>query len=835
MPHNYQRRRIIRSERANFLLVLLLMLCGGGAAVCGQNAKARPTAATATPTPTVTQTAPTATRRSPQQASVADEGEFTLETTLGADDYVAYGEVRSIGQQLISADVSALLQTAKSFGLLPDEAQTLLAFLNTHQEKLAGARVIFVGSPAHEEAKLPQVLITLEFPTVAEAVAFEPQLRSFLKIASALSNHPTTAKSATDEKSAPPVSAAKDAAAPLPYYLQRKGRAFLMADAAFDLQKFNAKHGITLGEDSQFQAMRTRLGTEPLFIYLATGQIERNINEQRTRMMREAQERQAKEKQESSAHAETTRAEEPTENAGDAPGVAPDVDQTSVAKVDEQETPPPTQESVAADASPQQQQDATQKKNDDAGGQGEHADEAALTTSRSNFEFLFPMLMGGIIGGGSGASWPDAVGSAVAFEGDSVVLRTLVTGAPEKGLSPIGMFSFLRAGPPLAFAAPNLAPADSEMFLSASLDLPAIFESVLKTSDTAARYESSKKSGAEEHRAETEVAALEKKFGFSIRNDLLPVLGNEIGVSLSPGDFFGSSSRSAKKDSAGFVVFISLRDKAAAQALLPRVLAAAGIKGPGEQAAMERVGDAELQNYRDLSLAFIGDTLVIGQKPQDVRRVVDAYDHHETLNSLSKYASAVGWEPAQKLAQVYVSDKIMIDLLEQTKRAVDRADEPTKAFFTRLETTPQPITYALAPDSVGALHEVHLPKTLLTTLVALSVAEKNKAPWAKNEDAAQSKLYSIMYAQTQYHTTNKSYGTLKQLGTTEMLEANADAAEGGYRYEVNADADRFEATAIPRQYGVTGRQSFYLDQTGIMRGADNGGNRATANDKSIKE
>jgi len=38
---------------------------------------------------------------------------------------------------------------------------------------------------------------------------------------------------------------------------------------------------------------------------------------------------------------------------------------------------------------------------------------------------------------------------------------------------------------------------------------------------------------------------------------------------------------------------------------------------------------------------------------------------------------------------------------------------------------------------------------------------------------------------------------------------------------------------VPTDYGTTGRTSYYIDQTNVLRGADHGGAAATVDDKPI--
>ena len=63
-----------------------------------------------------------------------------------------------------------------------------------------------------------------------------------------------------------------------------------------------------------------------------------------------------------------------------------------------------------------------------------------------------------------------------------------------------------------------------------------------------------------------------------------------------------------------------------------------------------------------------------------------------------------------------------------------------------------------------------------------------------------------------------------------------DPSEGKlarYRFEVRVKPNGFEATAVPENYGVTGKQSFYLDETRTMRGADKQGAKATVSDPPV--
>jgi hypothetical protein len=47
-------------------------------------------------------------------------------------------------------------------------------------------------------------------------------------------------------------------------------------------------------------------------------------------------------------------------------------------------------------------------------------------------------------------------------------------------------------------------------------------------------------------------------------------------------------------------------------------------------------------------------------------------------------------------------------------------------------------------------------------------------------------------------------------------------------------SNRFEAIAVPVEYGRTGRISFFVDERGVLRGGDHAGGAATLSDKPIE-
>ena len=54
-----------------------------------------------------------------------------------------------------------------------------------------------------------------------------------------------------------------------------------------------------------------------------------------------------------------------------------------------------------------------------------------------------------------------------------------------------------------------------------------------------------------------------------------------------------------------------------------------------------------------------------------------------------------------------------------------------------------------------------------------------------------------------------------------------------YKFTLTLTAEGFEVSAVPVEYGKTGKLSLFIDQVGILRGGDHGGAAATASDEPI--
>jgi type IV pilus assembly protein PilA len=113
---------------------------------------------------------------------------------------------------------------------------------------------------------------------------------------------------------------------------------------------------------------------------------------------------------------------------------------------------------------------------------------------------------------------------------------------------------------------------------------------------------------------------------------------------------------------------------------------------------------------------------------------------------------------------------------------------------------------------------------------------------AANEGASIAVLRRIHDAQQTYQATrgNGSYGSVDQLVAEGLLETKLGRGTyAGYKFTVETYSPdpltpaSFRAVSVPISYGDTGRRSFYVDETGIIRAADNRGREATVEDPPL--
>jgi hypothetical protein len=800
------------------LISLLLATALLAAPICAQ----RPATPARPPAPR--QTAP----RAPEP---------TFDNLLAADSYKMYGEVRNIGQLTSTGGVGEIVDPIIKLADPPQEFKSIIKFLKTNAEALATARLLFATWPARTD--VPDVFVAIEFATNDEAAKFAPKLETFLPTVLPPVSDPTpqsspAPSSATKSKPAEPVqprvvgevTIVADVKKERPsFLLSHTGNLVLIGDKPFKFEKLRPAGSKSLFEDQNFRIAHDRFSSESVFVFFNVALEERS--------------KPANEKQpQVTAEAETERMKPVEADIADAPDevtTAPNVPPTTEASGNANE-----QGTAVLRPGPQPSPTPTLTK-----------EQEAQATASSQVGHLLDAL------GFGEPQWPEAVGLALALENSDYIIRALLIDAPDAKHLPLPFVPQLISGPSYAPDAPSVLPDDTEVFVTASIDLLQTYEGMRKATEIKAKAEVKQIPAGGKEPPLDAYAEFEKKAGIKIKDDLLPVFGNEIAIAGSlkslqgVGGFNLGPASSAKpspeagdakteKEKKGNDVFpmllISVRDREASRRVMPRILDGLGFGEANLIAQVEKREDTELVNYAGVfAYAFVGNFVVISEAAT-VRRVIDANVNHQTLSSNSAFRNSRRWEPSRTLGQIYVSPAMMEGYQDEVRKQAATLDATMRDFLLGLDPTAGAITYALSSDGLGTQHEMHLPKNFIIAMVAgISSATKNPPPEI-NEGVAIGALQMISSAESTYQSTagKGKYGTLDQL-VEQKLVTMSFFEKYGYNIEVTASGDQFEAVATPREYGKSGKRSFFVDKSGVVRGDDHGGAPATVADKPVQQ
>jgi len=753
-------------------------------------------------------------------------GDPTFETLLAADAYKLYGEVRNVGQLLSTGGAGEIVEPVIKLADPGPEFKSIVTFLKKNSEALASSRLMFATWPARTD--VPEMFVAIEFPTNEDAAKFAPRLEAFLPTvmpSPPVTEEPTSAPKplAATTLPAPPTTTPKPAKPKPneqpPFVITRSGNLVCFSEKAFKFEKLHPPASKPLFQDQHLRTVRDKFSTEPVFLFF-------NIALEDKSKPQPSPTPVVIEEVATAVVAATPPREEPATTPTPEEEPQPETRAVLTAGPEPSPTPTPTKE-----------------------------EQAQRIASSQVGQMLDTLGIGE-------TQMPEAVGLAFALDGNEYVVKAMLIDKPESKLLPIPFVPQLIAGPPYNAEASSVLPDDTEMFVSASIDLTQTYEGMKKQAEKRAKNDAQEQTYVKDNVVLSQTperepqpdafAQFEKKAGFKIKDDLLPALGSEIAISgsiktlQSAGGFSLGAAVAGKpspdpndpkqkNESMLPVVLIGVKDREAMRKLMPKVLVGLGIGEANLVAQTEKHGDAEIVNYAGMfAYGFVGDFLVISDTA-GVRRVVDANEGHQTLSSNTVYRNSKRWTPGRTLGQVYVSPALMEAYHEQIRKEAAGLEPAMRDFLLSLNPKSEAITYALSNDGLGTNHELHLPKNLILTMVAgISSAAKNPPPEA-NEMIAISALQVIVSSEQQYKAGSKNgpYGTMQELVDGKLFPL-AEFDKYGYKYEITVMGDQFEAVATPKEYGKTGKRSFFVDKSGVIRGDDHGGGPATIADKTAQ-
>ena len=219
------------------------------------------------------------------------------------------------------------------------------------------------------------------------------------------------------------------------------------------------------------------------------------------------------------------------------------------------------------------------------------------------------------------------------------------------------------------------------------------------------------------------------------------------------------------------VVAISIKDREAVARLIPKIVESLGFKGANLFAQTERRDGVEIVSYGNIFVyAFVDNFLVVSADAAATRQVVDSYLNHQTLSSNSHFRNFTRWQPRQVLGQVYIAPGL-VEQYNPIFGSRGSTDQTMSDYLSRVNPVIDPLTYALSNDGQGPLHELHIPRNLLTVLVAGFSNETAASALQTNQVMAQNALRTIASAEVVFmeNTGEGRYGTLDELALKTLI------------------------------------------------------------------
>jgi hypothetical protein len=769
--------------------------------------------------------------KTPAAPAPAPVTPLTIDTLLAADSYKIYAEVRGVGQLIRSNAANELLDPILQLGGPPKDFVDVVNWLKGHADDLMTSRMVIAAWPTFKE--VPDSVVAIEMPTADDAAKFEAKLNEVLPTIlppiipqsspevppegllpeEVAERSPQAKKQAEQTATDKP----KEAATPVPgYYLQRADSLIIISPKPVQLKKLRPKGSKPFSEDANFRVAYNRFSSEPIFVFVNVNAIQKESEERQKQY--EEERKKAEEAEKAEAEKRAAEGEKKEGESGE---------EEEMIEEAEAEAMEPAPEVTPAIVEPPKEPTEAEMLS------------GAINSLRYTVMGVVPDI-------------PDAIGIGFSPQNDSFDVRVLLVDAPGERSDPIPIFTGLTLGDQISPESPRVLPADSQLVVTMALDLETIYARTAILEQENDSVVTTASFGPRVHVAPSEIVSplktIERILKISAKDELLPLLGSEISISLPVASFnpFGpprSTTHIPAKDGEkdknkpvepGPYVLVSLRDKEGMRRLMPRILEGFAGKAAAALAQTERREDTELVSVGDIfAYAFVGNFLVLSTDAATTRHVVDSYLKGETLAADNSFKNYTRWQPLQLHGQIYVSPALAESYRTWANNPSSQISDEARGFLTRLSTAPQPITYSLSNDGLGALHELHVPKSFLLLTVASIASTSNPPETVKNERMAMSTLWQVANAQRNYKEQNGTrYGSFEELVAAELLSKDVLKSEN-YRFTISITAEGFEVSAVPAVYGKTGKLSLFIDHSGIVRGGDHGGGAATASDEPI--
>lgn len=325
---------------------------------------------------------------------------------------------------------------------------------------------------------------------------------------------------------------------------------------------------------------------------------------------------------------------------------------------------------------------------------------------------------------------PYAIAMGGSLQGDAVVVRALMMFNSKQGANSV--FGLLGASTSATQTsqpvAANFASPDADAFVDFMLDWDKLYESIQSVFGMIAAAQSNGNSQLNSEQSADLFAMAESSLGFSIKNDLIPTLGNEVAVSLSGFDGLinnmaqpgvRKTAASQKPGMPRFMLMVALKDPVGFEKLVDKFVRQMG----SQTLARVTYRNATISYGKSVAYAITNKFFMIGGSVSEIRRAMDAHALGTSLASTADYRAAVG--PArQTMLQAYVSSNLSNRIYESVLAASAKSNPALKDFASKTAQVNSPIGLAMLPDSDGVMMEMRVPTSL--TFMALAYLATGK-------------------------------------------------------------------------------------------------------------
>lgn len=137
--------------------------------------------------------------------------------------------------------------------------------------------------------------------------------------------------------------------------------------------------------------------------------------------------------------------------------------------------------------------------------------------------------------------------------------------------------------------------------------------------------------------------------------------------------------------------------------------------------------------------------------------------------------------------------------------------------------------------------ELLIVVAILGVLAAVAVPQLLRSKESANEKAVVGSMHGLVQAQAAHHSQQGEFATLEELRARKYFEisgaippagpgtpANFSKSSYDWQFVVATARRTWNAKAKPKEYDVTGKNCYFIDESGVIRLADGTGGAFTA-------